>query len=207
MNTKSIVIDFIILDKLKLSIKEFIFLIWLKTSLEEFNIFNKNDLEISSIKKDLEDKKYIKLNDNLEAELRQSGIDLIDFLSIDSFKDFNSTKIIKKSKRTISAEVVGRINEYRDKWKGLKPGSMGSKQSCIDKLSRWMENNPEYSFEDILFAANLYLNTEGTNLRFLQKADFFIYKQENNKEESSRLSAFIDEIDIEVESDWTSNLN
>jgi hypothetical protein len=74
-------------------------------------------------------------------------------------------------------------------------------------MIRWIKNNPQYTFEDILKAADLYIESLDGNYKYLQRADYFIYKKEG-KEESSRLSAFIEEININiVDSDWTSNLN
>lgn len=208
MKKKSIVIDFVVLNKLGLTLNEFMYLNWIVDKrITGFNFEKDNELSNLQIKESLESKKYIKLDSKLQPEIRQSGIDLIDFFSIESFDEFNAPKIIKKSKKRIKAEVVGRIDEYRSKWKGLKAGSMGDRNSCIEKLSRWMENNPEYSFDDILKAADLYLDTEGRNLKFLQKADFFIYKQDANKIDSSRLSAFIDDISEDIDSDWTSTIN
>jgi len=67
--------------------------------------------------------------------------------------------------------------------------------------------NPEYTFEQILNASELYINTEGRNTRYLQRADYFIFKQDVHKGEASRLSAFIDELDeIPTNGDWTSTL-
>jgi hypothetical protein len=199
---KSLILDFVVLKKLELSLMDLLYLYSLikPNQVTEFN-FSKHNLN------DLEDKNYIKIGTDKKIEIRQSGIDLLEYLSIDSFKDFKEQKIIKKSKKKIKAEVVERVDEFRNKWAGLKAGSMGDREACITKLSRWMETNPKYSFEQILRAAQLYLDTEGRNLTYLQRADYFIYKQENNKEESSRLSTFIDEVDITVNSDWTSTLN
>jgi len=81
--------------------------------------------------------------------------------------------------------------EYRSKWFGLKPGSMGSKLACTLKLRKWMYNNPSYTKEQILEAATQYLNTEGRNTRFLQQADCFIYKRDRNGDDLSRLDGFI----------------
>lgn len=202
--TKSIILDFTVLKKLNLSVRDFLYLVWLYN---EDSIMSLNSILKNHDTTELLNRKYIKLDSTGAVHLRQEGLDLINYLSIESFKEFNQPKIVKKSSKKIKAEVIERINEYRGKWAGLKPGSMGGKQSCIDKLSRWMEANPEYSFEQILKAAELYLNTEGINLTYLQRADYFIYKQENNREESSRLAAFIDETDSPVSRDWTSTLN
>ena len=86
---------------------------------------------------------------------------------------------------------------------------MGSPKACKQKLTRWLLENPDYSFDDVLEAADLYLKTEGLNTRFLQNAEYFIFKQNVNREESSRLSAYVDELgnpNIET-SDWTSKIN
>jgi len=155
----------------------------------------------------LENKLFIKKIEN-KIYLREKSIKLIEFLSIEIEMSFNTNKKeIKKSKRVISLEVEERIHEFRDKWRGLKAGSMGSEKSCKEKLNRWMKENPKYSFEDILKASDLYLATEGANVKFLQRADYFIFKQDSYKNEMSRLSAFIDEININHVQDWTSNLN
>lgn len=68
-----------------------------------------------------------------------------------------------------------------------------------------MKENPQYSKEDIMKAAKIYLDSL-ENYRFLQRADFFIFKKEDNKEELSRLSAFIEEIDERPVTDWTTKL-
>ena len=70
-----------------------------------------------------------------------------------------------------------------------------------------MSENQEYSFEQILKAADLYLSTEGRDTRFLQRADYFIYKNDIQRNEMSRLSAYIDDVTLGVTEDWTSNLN
>lgn len=198
--SKSLIIDFELLNNLDISVNEFLYLYNIYT---DFNLINL-DTDMVDIDK-LENKRLIKVYDNSLA-LRQDGINLIEMLLIDNNKTIKEeNKNIKKSDRLINEEVNNNIKEFRELWRGLKPGSMGSLQSCKDKMKRWIKNNPEYSFDDIINAAKLYLNTEGRNIRFLQRADYFIYKQSNNREEESRLSAFID--DTAETDDWTSKLN
>ena len=67
-----------------------------------------------------------------------------------------------------------------------------------------MKNNPDYSKEDIIKAAKIYINSLD-NYTFLQQADYFIYKKDAYGE-SSRLSAFIDDISKPTD-DWTSQIN
>ena len=201
---KSLILNFNILEEVNISVNELILL---------YNVYYEKDCNINEIG-NLELNKFIKVitkEKNKTIILREKGINLIELLLIDvdlSLKD-NKREIKKvKSRRLINKEVEDNLHTFREKWKGLKPGSMGSLKSCKEKLSRWMKENPEYSFEDILKAADLYLSTEGQNVRYLQRADYFIFKKDG-REESSRLSAFIDDA-IRVKSinnEWTSKLN
>lgn len=156
----------------------------------------------------LEEKKFLKLkesDENMGIVLRSSATELLE--SMQNGIELNKTKNKNISKRTLNQIVSFRIKEYRSKWKGLKRGAMGSPTSCEEKLIRWIKNNPEYTFDDILKAADLYIDSLNGDYTYLQRADYFIYKKEG-KEESSRLSAFIEEINTDmVDSDWTSNLN
>jgi hypothetical protein len=156
----------------------------------------------------LEDKKYIKIiKDERQSHfiLRQKATELLELFVGEEVE----LRKRKKKKKSINVDVLTRIPEFRAKWKGLKRGSMGSLQSCKDKLARWMNDNPDYTFDEILAAADAYIESLGGDYRFLQRADYFIYKQENNREESSRLSAFIDELsleDPEAQGDWTTQM-
>jgi len=196
---KSLVIDFKVLEEQDLSVEEFLFLY---TKAKKYTISIVHDvIDEEKLEKNL----FIKTIDN-KIYLRQKTNDLIEFLSLNTEGSFNIKKKKKRSSRIVLSVIDERVDEFRKKWKGLKPGSMGSKKSCKEKLNRWMKENPEYDFDQILNAADLYLNTEGINLRFLQRADYFIYKQDANREENSRLSAYIDDVDDKSSQDWTTKL-
>ena len=157
----------------------------------------------------LQDKKFLKIlrddKKRIKLVLREKALEVIEFLLTGIQKP--NTK--KKRKQQLNVDLLTRIPEYRGIWKGLQLGSMGSAKACKEKLARWMEENPEYTFDQILEAAKLYIESLRGDYRYLQRADYFIYKQENNREESSRLSAFIDEVDNGATSqgDWTTKLN
>lgn len=96
------------------------------------------------------------------------------------------------------------IEEYRNQWKGLFTGSMGSKESIRSKVERWLNNNPKYSLDDILKAAKYWIESkrrEVDNPQLIGQADYFIYKKQG-KDEISRLSSVIDEIDNNPLSTW-----
>lgn len=197
---KSLILDFEVLKEQNLTVIDLLHLynIYKDEMITLYGVIDVDKLEDNLFIKKIEDKIY----------LREKAIKLIEFLSIETVGSFDTEKKKKtKSKRVILSVVDDKANEFRNKWRGLKPGSMGSLKACKEKLHRWMKENPEYPFEDILKAADLYLATEGANTRYLQRADYFIFKQDAHKGEMSRLSAFIDEIDETSGSDWTTNLN
>ena len=194
MKKKAIILDFNILAEENLSVREFLALYDIY-----YNIVDKEFIN------SLQEKGFIKIKENEESILlREKAKLLIEFLEIESLDPVKENKVIKKSIRVLNIKITDNfVDEYRNKWKGLKPGSMGSFSSCKDKLIRWLSNNPNYESEQILKAADIYLNSI-QNYQYLQQADFFIYKKEG-KDEHSRLSAFIDEIETKSEG-WTSTL-
>lgn len=194
-------IDLAVIAEYDISVNECMSII--KIHLEDD--FNFDDTGVDYNK--LQEEKFIKIIKNGEEDhyiLRQKGNDFIDAVIGQSIK----IQAVKKKRATINVDLLTRLPEFRDKWKGLKPGSMGSLQSCKDKLTRWMNENPDYTLDEIIGAAEAYIDSLNGDYRFLQRADYFVYKQENNREESSRLSAFIDEIGTNTsQGDWTSKLN
>jgi len=197
MVNSAFILDFKLLDEQNLSVDEFITLLYLNDNSVRKSAFN--HLE------SLENKQFIKINKNDDNEIiiREKGKIFIDFISIDKVSFINNKKIVKKSDRLINTDLNEFIDKFRNKWKGLKPGSMGSVGACKDKMSKWMKENPTYTQEQILTAADIYINSLN-NYMYLQAADYFIYKKDAHGE-SSKLSAFIDEIQTKSEG-WTSQL-
>lgn len=195
------ILDLNILAEQNLSIEEFMTLLKIKNSEIEFEIKD-------NVIKTLQDKQFIKIitEENEKALIiREKGLLLIDFLLIEGLDSaYKDKKITRRSSRSVNNDVNNFITEFRNLWKGLKPGSLGSLGGCRDKMTRWMHENPEYSREDILKAAKNYINSLD-NYKYLQQADYFIYKKDLGGE-SSRLSAFIDEVEVKEEG-WGSSLN
>ena len=193
MIENSYILDFQVLKEQNISINEFLGLIHLYENLEtESNVLDS-----------LQQKQFIKLAEN-EIIIREKGNLLIEFLLIEKVNSVKSKKEIRKSERVVNNELDSFIEDFRNKWKGLKPGSMGSLSTCKEKMKRWMQENPTYSPQQILTAAKIYINSLD-NHTYLQQADYFIYKKDG-KEESSRLSAFVDEIDTTITDNWTTSL-
>ena len=183
------ILDFNLLEEQNLTIDEFILLL-------KINRGENYAIDHSAIS--LQSKQFVKITEDFEIILRERGKIFIDLISVDRPKQ----KVAKMPYNELFKEFV---QEYRLLWKGRKSGSMGSLQSCLEKMDRWMQENPTYTKEEILKAAKLYLDGL-ENYRYLQRADFFIFKQDEMKVESSRLSAFIEEINDKPVEDWTSGI-
>ena len=194
---RAFILDLNFLKEQNLSVIEFVVLL-------QLNGIETNMTFDNIVLNELQDKQFIKLI-NKEVIVREKTKLLIDFLSIESsYSDYKEKKIIKKSNRIINEGFDEFIEEYRKLWKGLKPGSMGSENACKEKMLRWMGENPNYTKEDILKAAKIYINSLN-NYQYLQAAHYFIYKKDG-KEEDSRLSAFIEEKEVD-NTDWTTKLS
>lgn len=192
MKDKAFILDFNLLAEHNLSIDEFLVLIHLDDEL-----YNNS----TNVLKPLEEKQFIKIISNEKVILREKGKLLLELISIEKISSSNKKRIVK-SDRLVNSELNSFINDFRNKFKGLKPGSMGSESACKLKMFRWMKENPQYTPEQILNATEIYVKSLN-NYQYLQQADYFIYKKEG-KDEQSKLSAFIDE--ISVDDDWTTTL-
>ena len=198
---EAFILDLNFLKEQNLSIIEFITLL----QLNEIDTGLQLDLDILH---NLQEKQFVKLiidKFGTNTIIREKSKLLLDFLSIESsYSNYKEKKIIKKSNRVINEGFDEFIEEYRNLWKGLKVGSMGSPMACKEKMLRWMGENPNYTKEDILKAAKIYINSLN-NYQYLQAAHYFIYKKDG-KEEDSRLSAFVEEKEVD-NTDWTVKLS
>lgn len=196
----ALILDFKFLNDSNILLQEFLTLLTIKFPDIGYDIVDK-------VKNELQNKNFIKIIQEQNEEvlvIREKGNLLIDYLLIEGLNPKDKEKqIVKKSKREIHDGLDEFVKEYRNLWKGLKIGSMGSHNACFDKLSRWFSENSSYTKNDVLNAAKLYINSLD-NYQYLQQADYFIYKKDLHGE-SSRLSNFIDESPT-AHSDWTSSL-
>ena len=198
---EAFILDLNFLKEQNLSVIEFVTLL----QLNEIDTGLQLDLDILH---NLQEKQFVKLiidKFGTNTIIREKSKLLLDFLSIESsYSDYKSKKVVKKSTRIISEGFDEFIEEYRNLWKGLKSGAIGSPNACKEKMLRWMGENPNYTKEDILKAAKIYINSLN-NYQYLQAAHYFIYKKDG-KEEDSRLSAFIEEKEVDS-TDWTTKLS
>jgi hypothetical protein len=136
---------------------------------------------------------YIRLENNT-ISFTQNGINFIK----DTAKELKRAiaKEIKNADQTLKDQINDWIVDYRNLYKGTKVGIMGDPKSCLEKMCRFFVEYPQYANKDlILNATKKYIETEAfTNYKYLQRADYFIYKI-TGKEESSRLASFCSDIE------------
>ena len=110
-------------------------------------------------------------------------------------KDYKTNSLITKrtrSKNAIAQEVINRIDEYQHFFSktycGLS-GRKGPKSDCIKKLTKFLEENKEYTFDDVLRVAKYYVDNYHQISTYLQRANYFIKKNGD-----SRLEELLSEV-------------
>lgn len=190
------ILNFELLEKNNLSVNQFLNLL----SIYDERIDCFSNVCLNSLQNDGYIK-IIQLEIGKQYILREKGKEFIESC-IYKEKDLKWVDtLVKECKEEVDFEEF--VKQYRNLWKGLKVGSQGNPKSVEDKLKRWMKENPDYTQDDILRAARTYINSL-EDFKYLQKADYFIYKKDKFGEQS-RLSDFIDEDEI-IESGWGSEL-
>ena len=78
---------------------------------------------------------------------------------------------------------------------------MGDGTSCIKKLTKWLTEHPNYTFDDVIKATKAYIDSFQGSFTYIMRADYFIYKHDE-----STLSACIDDDEKFTKDDWTKTL-
>ena len=109
--------------------------------------------------------------------------------------------LIPNEKEEQAQKVENWIQDYRNLFKGTKPGAMGDKNACLKKMKKFLIENPEISVKKIFDATESYINSQSyNNFRYMRRADYFIYKDDVNKITTSDLLSRIEEMGEETES-------
>lgn len=95
------------------------------------------------------------------------------------------------------SDVENWIQDYRNLFRGRKPGAMGDLNACTVKMKRLLLQYPQYSKEQIMKAAETYVDSCGPTYKFLQRADYVISKEDSAKISSSRLLTFLEDVEFE----------
>ena len=112
-----------------------------------------------------------------------------------SWSDNLSEIILSNKKVPKNQEIADWIDDYRAVFKNKKAGAMGSRKSCVEKMTKFVNEYPEYSDPELIVAAAArYVNTQRiSGYSYLQRADYVISKKDSDSV-TSRLAAFCEEI-------------
>jgi hypothetical protein len=143
---------------------------------------------------DLINLEFIFVSDKHTLHATEKGKDFIKEVIAEIKKDIGIDK--KQTINKLTREIESWIQEYRELFKNTKIGAIGDPKSCIKKMARFFEDYPDYADKDLIFkATQKYINSEATtNYKYLQRADYFIYKLVG-KEEVSRLASFCSDVE------------
>ena len=78
-----------------------------------------------------------------------------------------------KQEEVQRGNIVSRINEFRDLFKGIRDSSKGVKKQVVNLMEEWMYEHPDISFDTILDATRDYINNK-VDRQFIPNADNFI---------------------------------
>lgn len=116
--------------------------------------------------------------------------------NIPLFKDDNQ--------EVIADENWGWILDYRELFAYIRSSARGDKQATINKMKRFFAANPHIRKQDVMTAANKYIEdfkNSNSGLQYLQQADYFISKNalvEGKMVETSKLKMYIEMIQAEA---------
>lgn len=141
----------------------------------------------------------------IKEELVEKGVvdieaALVYLLVLENGLDLSKVKISKADierigrSNPIQEEVQLRYQEYRNLFKGLKPGAEGSKSLVINNLIKFISTE-KHSFDEILEFTQEYIDSKYGEFKYIRQADYFLYKVIGGRT-TSTLKEFIDSRDI-----------
>lgn len=146
---------------------------------------------------------YLKyLGDNLDKDFKiPENIDILDFSLLPK-----ATELFASDKNTVKiSDVDNWIQEYRLKFKGIKPNSMGDPKACRSKMKAFLKANPQYTKEDIFKAVDNHIDE--TDPIYTMQADYFISKTGIDKIPVSKLFMYCERNELGESEDDRHSLN
>lgn len=130
----------------------------------------------------LESEGWVKLKSSKfpdDIEIRQKFIDC---------SNLNEDEILE-------SEIENWIDEYRGIFKGKRVGSMGDRDACITKMTKFLSiYNDKFTKSDILEAAKLYVQSQAPTYKYLMQSDYFISKQDGQGNVVSKLHSILEDV-------------
>lgn len=134
-------------------------------------------------------------NYNITEKGKRLVADYSNTLSILEGKGKTKSKQVDSA--IIEVDITNWIDEYRKLFKGLKMGAMGDRKACITKMITFYKEYPDYANKDVIFkAVSMYIHSVN-DTRYLMRADYFIFKNDQNNNKVSNLAIHAEEVDME----------
>jgi hypothetical protein len=87
--------------------------------------------------------------------------------------------------------IDDKIDEYRTLFRGVRIGNMGNKQNVIGLMKKFLIENPDVTYNEIISATLYYI--QNTDFQYIMNAENFIYKMDNTGKMISKLQVVLEE--------------
>lgn len=122
--------------------------------------------------------------------LTELGVQTIEQLMLETTDAKIPSKAIEEKVPIERLELEEWIEEWRDMFSSKKVGAGGNKQGVYKKMQTFLKENPTITKDEIFSATDMYFQSLD-NTKYMQQADYFIYKG-TGKDISSRLSQWVE---------------
>lgn len=110
--------------------------------------------------------------------------------------------VIMDKVASVKKQDLNWIQEYRMLFKGIKSQSMGDRKACEDNMRWFLKRYPEFTKEQILGAAKKHIHDNGNKPQYTRRADYFIKKQDANRNVVSDLLMYLENGDTDAPADF-----
>jgi hypothetical protein len=119
-------------------------------------------------------------------------------------------KFLKLLNDNTDMNIESWVDEYRNLFKGKKPGTIGDRELCIKHLTWLLTEYPQYTKEDVMKAASYYISTcAKDNYQYLMKSNYLLSKEKSSTETSHDILTYLEEVKDESfseKSDFTKSI-
>lgn len=117
------------------------------------------------------------------------------------------TGILLDKVQVVKKKAIDWIDEYRKLFKGIKPQSMGDRKACEDNMRWFLNRYPNFTKEQIIQAAKKHIADNSAKPQYTRRADYFIKKQDANRNVVSDLLMYLENEDIDnIPSDFMEHI-
>lgn len=107
-------------------------------------------------------------------------------------------ELLKDSSIAPAVDIISWVDEYRELFKGKKPGAIGDRDMCIKHLQWLFTNYPEYTKDDVMKAAKYYISTCAKDgYKYLVRSHYFLSKEDTKGVPVHQVLTYLEETEDE----------